>query len=97
MKKSIIIFSILYSFICNGQTAEVYYNRGIAKARLERYRLAVADFSNAIEINPDFSKAYIGRGIAKLDNDKTGACVDWSKAGELGYVDAYDLIAEYCN
>jgi tetratricopeptide (TPR) repeat protein len=65
VKKSIIIFSILYSFICNGQTAEVYYNRGIAKARLERYRLAVADFSNAIEINPDFRKAFYERGLAK--------------------------------
>jgi len=23
--------------------------------------------------------------------------MDWSKAGELGYSEAYDLIREYCN
>ena len=28
--------------------------------------------------------------------DKSGACLDWSKAGELGYTHAYDLIKEHC-
>jgi len=28
--------------------------------------------------------------------DKNGACLDWSKAGELGYIEAYDAIKEYC-
>ena len=33
----------------------------------------------------------------KLLNDKKGACLDYSKAGELGYEQAYDFIKEYCN
>ena len=28
--------------------------------------------------------------------DKSGASLDWSKAGELGDMDAYDLIKKYC-
>ncbi len=36
-------------------------------------------------------------GVAKLDlGDKQGACLDWSKAGELGYEKAYDAIKEEC-
>ena len=41
--------------------------------------------------------AYNNRGIAKyILGDKDGGCLDWSKAGELGYEDAYDTIKEYC-
>ena len=28
--------------------------------------------------------------------DKSGASLDWSKAGELGNTKAYDLIKKYC-
>jgi hypothetical protein len=41
--------------------------------------------------------AYSARGCAKHDIvDKQGACLDWNKAGELGYKDAFDLIKENC-
>ena len=29
--------------------------------------------------------------------EKDGACLDWSKAGELGDAGAFDLIKKYCN
>jgi len=29
--------------------------------------------------------------------DKSEACLDWSKAGELGYDAAYDLIRKICD
>ena len=42
--------------------------------------------------------AYNNRGVAKLGlKDLDGACLDWSKAGELGHSGAYDLIKQYCN
>ena len=51
-----------------------------------------------IEINPKSYSAYNNRAFSKLRlGDKNGACLDWSKAGELGYYDAYELINEYCN
>jgi len=31
-----------------------------------------------------------------LLNDRTGALLDWDKAAELGELDAYDLIKNYC-
>ena len=62
------------------------------------YRGAIDDFSKAIEINPKDSKAYSMRGIAKYKiNDKNGACLDWSKAGELGEDNAYNIIRKFCN
>ena len=41
---------------------------------------------------------YINRGLAKLGlGQKDSGCLDFSKAGELGYSEAYQSIKEYCN
>ena len=34
------------------QTAEYYYNRGLAKSDLQDYDGAIADYTKAIELNP---------------------------------------------
>jgi hypothetical protein len=45
-----------------------------------------------------YAEAYLNRGSFKFTlKDKNGACLDWSKASELGDSDAYDLIKKYCN
>jgi len=65
---------------------------------LEDFRGAIQDFSKAIEINENDASAYLNRGIAKYNlGNKPDACLDWSKAGELGDYNAYDLIKENCN
>ena len=76
--------------------ADAYNNRGLAKANLQDYRGAIADYNKAIELQPDNSQAYYNRGNAKALKDLDGACLDWSKAGELGFSGAYDLIKKYC-
>ena len=77
---------------------EAFVNRGISKVDLKDYIGAIADFNIAIEINPYFTEAYYNRGSSKfLLNQKESACLDWSKAGELGDGSAYDLIKKYCN
>ena len=44
------------------------------------------------------ARSYLLRGIAKLKlNQKESACLDFSKAGELGDVDAYEAIKNFCN
>ncbi len=49
-------------------------------------------------IGPNFADAYYNKGIAKYKlGDKYSACLDWSKAGELGNYNAYDLIKKNCN
>ena len=99
MKKTIfllmIILSTSYSF---SQTAEDYFYKGVDKYKLEDYRGAIADYSKAIELKPDYADVYFFRGIAKLLlNQKDSGCLDLSKAGELGYSQAYDSIREFCN
>jgi tetratricopeptide (TPR) repeat protein len=74
------------------------YNRGIAKGSLQDYKGAIDDLNKAIIITPKFPDAWYGRATIKYYlKDKEGACLDWSKAGELGYSKAYDAIKEYCN
>jgi len=78
--------------------ALAYYNRGLSKSYLKDEKGNIADCDIAIEINQNYSKAYYSRGLSKIyigqiDN----GCKDLSKAGELGYEQAYELIKKYCN
>ena len=67
----------------------------MAKGNLVDHKGALQDFNLAIKANPELSEAYQNRGTSKFQfGDKLGACLDWSKAGELGYYDAYEYILE---
>ena len=94
-----ILFIVLFlpaSFFA--QTAETYYKRGIDKFEKQDYRGAIADYTKRIELNSDYAEAYFNRGITKLIlGQKDSECLDFSKAGELGYSKAYNLIRKYCN
>ena len=69
---------------------------GSFKYVLQDYREAIQDFNKVIKINPECAMAYNNRGLAKIIiGDKKETCLDWSKAGELGYTYAYDLIKKY--
>ena len=75
------------------QTAEDYYNRGNAKGNSQDYKGAIADYTKAIELNPNFAAAYNNRGNAKSDlQDYLGAIADCTKAIELNpnYAYAYN-------
>jgi hypothetical protein len=59
---------------------------------------ALEDFNFAVDFEPEMATNYAMRALIKYSlNDKNGACLDWSKAGELGYEKAYDEIKEKCN
>jgi len=97
--KLFVLFSLLTATFSFGQkTAQDYNTSGLAKYKLQDNSGAIADFTKAIELEPDNAKAYYNRGSAKAAlKDLDGACLDWSKAGELGHSGAYDLIKQYCN
>ena len=65
---------------------------------MNNYKDCIRDATKAIALNPKLSNSFLIRGRAYYRNgNKTKACEDWSKAGELGKTEAYDYIKKYCN
>lgn len=99
MKKVLIL--ILFSLpviSCLGQTSEEYFEKGLARYDIEDYRGAIEDYNKTVEINLQYAEVYAMRGISRiLLGQRNGGCLDLSKAGELGYYRAYDLIKDLCN
>lgn len=82
----------------NENYVEAYFNRGKAKQFLQAYQDAINDCSKIIQINPKNAHAYSMRGILRIEfGDMKNGCLDLSKAGELGDLQAYELIKEKCN
>lgn len=75
-----------------------YYNRGNIKNRTRDFEGAVQDYTVAVAIDPNFAEAFYNRAITLiyLKNTKD-ACLDLSRAGELGVQEAYSVIKRYCN
>ena len=77
---------------------EAFFERGICKSRLNDPEGAIKDFNAVIRLDPKNNIAYLNRGISRLAlKQKESACLDFSKAGELGYDQAYEMINKYCN
>lgn len=78
--------------------AEAYANRAIIKSNLEDLEGAIKDLDKALILNPKYPEAYFNRGLAKLKlGMKTLGCLDFKKAGKLGFTKAYETITELCN
>ncbi len=72
------------------QSANDYLKRGIDKHQSKNYQGAIADYTKAIEINPQLADAYTARGATKDElGDKQGAIVDYNKAIEINPQDAF--------
>ena len=101
MKSTHFIILVLITFVfisCNSKTAEEYVFEGIKKSKGNDLKGALKMFDKAIEIKPDYSDAYLGRGSVKFSlNDISGACNDWEIANKLGNTQATLLIEKYCN
>ncbi len=86
-----------YAIKLNPWVARAYNKIGEILLELYSYNIAIANFNQAIQLNPNYAEAFYNRGFAKRElKDKYGACADYSKAGELGYSDAYTKIKKYC-
>lgn len=76
--------------------AHIYYNRGCLYTLAGDFPAAYEDFTRAIEINPNFAEAYFNRGLVQIYmKDTRKGCLDVSKAGELGILDAYIVLRRY--
>lgn len=80
----------------------LYGLRAHCKAMIRDYRGALADYTKSLEIssspNLETGEVYCNRAIVKFNiGDKNGACEDWRKASDLGYMKAFDLIKSNCS
>ncbi|WP_236104130.1 tetratricopeptide repeat-containing S1 family peptidase, partial [Sphaerospermopsis reniformis] len=70
----------------------LYQLRGELFDELKRHQEAIADYTQAITINPQYALAYYNRGVVKSDlGDKKGAIADYTQAITINpqYVSAY--------
>ena len=75
----------------------VYYNLGNLYCLSDDLPSAVASYTRALEKFPYIGEAYFNRGLVLIYlKDKEKGCIDISKAGELGILDAYSVIKKYC-
>ena len=63
-----------------------YCGRGAGYHKKGEYDKAVADYNEAIRLDPKDGQAYYGRGLAYEEKgDKTNAEKDFAQAKQLGY------------
>ena len=81
---------VLSTQAAHAQSAGEFFNRGNAKYRLRDYQGAIADYTKAIQIDPQDAFSYVNRGNAKKGlGDHQGAIADYSKAIEINPQDAF--------
>ena len=69
----------------NQKCAETYYNRGLEHSRKGEHKLAVNNFTKAIELKPDYADTYYRRSKAWLHLEKTEkAKSDMKIASKIG-------------
>ena len=82
--KFILFLLIAFSSSCSKSDAKKLFNAGDSKYTSGDYAGAIAEFDNAIQIDPNYIKAYNNRGMAKdALKDEVGAIADYTKAIEL--------------
>jgi len=76
---------------------DCYITRGLANTEIKKYDEAIANYDIVIKMKPEYALAFHLKGLAEIGKGETDSgCLDLSKAGELGSVDAYTDIKTYC-
>ena len=69
----------------NKKYAETYYNRGLTHAKNGELKLAIQDYTKAIELNPEYADAYYRRSRAWLYlGEEEKAKSDMKTASDIG-------------
>lgn len=87
MKNSIIIILLFFtisSFSQPGDSAVMFFNKGMQEMNARRYLVASNEFNEAIRINPLYSEAYMHNGFANKEMRRTDAA-------KMNFVKAYEL------
>ena len=84
----------------NPKDSIAYTAKGRSKISLGSYQEAINDCNKSINIDSTGGNgmSYSCRGIAYISiGKKDEGCLDLSKADEMGYKQAYEMIKKYCN
>lgn len=99
MKKIIILITFFIFFLgCKNEQAKKYYQKAYELEERERYREAIKELDQAIDLHPTFEQAYLDRAIDKsIIGDFVGAIKDLDVLIELRPegIDPYVHRAEY--
>ena len=77
--------------------ARQYFNQGVEKIEEGNYQVAIADFTEVIEINPQYAYVYYWRGVAReLVKDLAGTCSDCRKAADFGLKESAHCVKNHC-
>ena len=74
-------------------SADAYYNRGVAKVRLKEFQEAIKDFDKAIDLKPGDIFCYLNRGVAKDQRKEFREAIkDFDKAIEIDHKYPYSYV-----
>lgn len=80
----------------NPEMAYAWYNKGCVYFDADNLSSALSCFSQAIELQPGFGAFYFNRALTYLRlGNRQSAQKDLSKAGELGVLQAYNLMKHF--
>ena len=97
LEKAIADYTQLINLEGNNDKSSSYFRRGECKYALNDLIGALPDLDYCVNNNYALLNSYLLRGMINLDlNNKSQACLDFSKAGESGNENAYYCINRYC-
>jgi len=74
-----------------------YFNRATISLKKNRFSSAIIDYSYAIQLKPDYTAAYVNRGISLFQaGKKDDACTDWKSAMDAGSGEATEYWERNC-
>lgn len=81
---SILVVPLLVTVMCSGASAEEHRDRGLKLAALGRWREALGEFDDALQLDPKLPSAYNGRAVVHLELEEyRQALKDLDKAAQL--------------
>lgn len=75
-----------------------FFNRANCYLKQRQYAKAIPDYTQTLELNPDYVGALVNRGFSYYNTkEKDKACADWKKAQSLGNKQVGQYMKQYCN
>ena len=75
------------------QQLEAFFGRALCKKNLEDFSGAINDLNNVIFLDKNNAQAYFERGLIRAEGkDLSGACLEFQKAKQLGFLENIDEI-----